>query len=171
MTTPRLDKPKQSDEVTTALAFLDFQRATVLAKAEGLDAAALAQSLPPSSMTLGGLLKHLAYVEHWWTREVFLGLPGQEPWASVDWSADEDWDWHSAAEDDPAALRALLGASIAASDVVLSAGSFDDLSVGLSRTGEQFSLRWVVLHLIEEYARHAGHADLLREGVDGSTGE
>ena len=69
------------------------------------------------------------------------------------------------------AVRALLVASIAASDEVLSAGSFDDLSVGLSRTGEQFSLRWVVLHLIEEYARHAGHADLLREGVDGATGE
>ena len=171
MSTTRGDKPKQADEVTTARAFLDFQRATVLGKASGLDAAGLAQPLAPSSMTLGGLLKHLAYVEHWWTREVFLGLEPQEPWASVDWSADEDWDWHSAAADDPASLLRLLEASIAASDEVLSASTPDDLSVGRSRTGEQFSLRWIVLHLIEEYARHAGHADLLREAVDGTTGE
>lgn len=168
---PRRDKPKQADEATTALAFLDFQRASVLAKAEGLDAVALAQPLAPSPMTLGGLLKHLAYVEHWWTREVFLGLDPQEPWASVDWSVDEDWDWHSAADDDADSVRGLLEASIAASDEVLSGGSFDDLSVGVARTGEQFSLRWIVLHLIEEYARHAGHADLLREAVDGTTGE
>lgn len=171
MTMPRRDKPKQADEATTALAFLDFQRATVLAKAEDLDAAALVQSVPPSSMTLGGLLKHLAYVEHWWVREVFLGLPAQEPWASVDWTADEDWDWHSAADDDPDSVRGLLEESIAVSDGVLSGASFEDLSVGLSRTGEQFSVRWIVLHLIEEYARHAGHADLLREAVDGTTGE
>ncbi len=167
----RRDKPKQADEVTSARAFLDFQRATVLAKADGLDAAALAQPLAPSSMTLGGLLKHLAYVEHWWTREVFLGLEPQEPWASVDWTADEDWDWHSAVDDAPESVRHLLEVSIAASDEVLETASFDDLSVRLSRTGEQFSLRWIVLHLVEEYARHAGHADLLREAVDGSTGE
>jgi hypothetical protein len=100
-----------------------------------------------------------------------------EPWASVDWDADRDWDWHSAADDSPEELRRLFDDSVAASDAIiaeaLADGGLDRLSVTESRRpGEgAFSLRWIVVHMIEEYARHNGHADLIRESIDGATGE
>lgn len=164
------DPPHQADEVTTLRAFLDFYRDTVLRQCEGLDATALNATLPPSTMTLGGLLKHLAYVEEWWFGIVFGGRDPGEPWAGVDWDADRDWDWHSAAEDTPEALRALFSAAVARSNAVLDAvASWDELSVTPSRrAGDKFSMRWIVVHMLEEYARHAGHADLLRESIDGA---
>ena len=88
-------------------------------KTDGLDAGQLDQRLEPSTMTLGGMLKHMAYVEDWWFNQVFAGNPEPEPWASVDWKADDDWDWHSAAEDTPEQLRALLDEAIAVSDRIL----------------------------------------------------
>ena len=100
-------------------AFLDYHRDTLRIKTDGLDAAQLDQRLEPSTMTLGGMLKHLAYVEDWWFNQVFAGNPDPEPWASVDWKADDDWDWHSAAEDTPEELRALLDETIAISDRIV----------------------------------------------------
>jgi len=141
-------------------------------KTAGLDAAQLDSRHPPSEMTLGGMLKHLALVEHSWIRRVFRGEAYAEPWASVDWEADVDWDWHSAADDSPEEIRALFDREVAAADRAVAGASLDDLAARPHhRTGERFSLRWILLHLVEEYARHNGHADLIRESIDGEVGE
>jgi uncharacterized damage-inducible protein DinB len=173
----RTDPPLRADETTTLLTYLDFHRDTFRWKTQGLDAAGLNATLPPSPMTLGGMMKHLALVESNWFNDVLVGRPEVEPWASVDWDADVDWDWHSAAHDSPEELRRLLEESVAASDAIiqeaLAEGGLDRLSARESRReGEgAFSLRWIIVHMIEEYARHNGHADLIRESVDGRTGE
>jgi len=168
----RTDPPLAADERTTLLAFLDYHRDTLRVKAGGLDAAGLDTALAPSTMTLGGMVKHLALVEHSWLRRVFLGEAYAEPWASVDWEADADWDWHSARDDTPEEIWALYERMVADADLVIAGAGLDDLSARPSRrTGEPFSLRWILLHLVEEYARHNGHADLIRESVDGVTGE
>lgn len=160
----------QANEIVTHREVLNFYRATVLRQFDGLNSAQLNTTLPPSTMTLGGMLKHLAYVEDWWFGEIYGGGEPHEPWAGVDWDADVDWDWHSAVHDSPERLRAFFEEAVARSNEVLdAASSWDDLSVLTSRrTGEKFSLRRIVLHLITEYARHAGHADLIRESIDGA---
>jgi uncharacterized damage-inducible protein DinB len=169
----RTDPPDSGPERDQLTAFLDFQRATVLRKTEGLDAEQLAQRLPTSSLTLAGLLNHLALVEDSWFRERFAGLPEHELWAGVDWDADPDWEFRTALDLAPDELRQRYEDACARSrEVVAGVGSLDQLSVGTSRrTGARWDLRWVLLHLIEETARHAGHADLLREAIDGTTGE
>ena len=172
----RTDPPLRTDEVATLRAFLDYHRETFRMKCSGLDQAQLAQPLAPSDMTLGGMMKHLALVESSWFHEVFLGLPELEPWASVDWDADRDWEWRTAADDSPEELLRIFNEAVEASDRITDealAGpdGLDALSVRESRRGHgHFSLRWIVVHLIEEYARHNGHADLLRERLDGATG-
>ena len=163
--------PYAGTEVDIAVGFLEFLRATVAWKTDGLDHAQLAQVHPPSSMTLGGLLKHLAFVEDWWLVHKFLGEPQQEPWASVDWRASPDWDWDTAVDHEPDELRALWRESVERSRAIAAGTDLDTLAASALRNGEQVSLRWIVLHLIEEYARHAGHADLIRESIDGLTGE
>ncbi len=147
-------------------------------KAAGLDAAQLDQRLEPSTITIGGLLKHLAYVEDWWVNQVFADNPAPEPWASVDWKADGDWEWHSAAQDTPDELRGLYDETIATSDrIVHEALAHPSALESLSRRtfrsdpSRQYNLRWILVHLLEEYARHNGHADLVRESIDGSVGE
>lgn len=172
--TERTDPPLAADEITTLRTFLDFHRRTLLLKTDGLDAGQLARTHAPSTMTLGGLLKHLALVEDSWFGEVLAGREPSEPWASVDWDADRDWEWHTAAQDDPDALRTLLRDTIARSDAIVDAlgGDLDHPAARPHRrTGEPISLRWILVHMIEEYARHNGHADLLREAIDGVTGE
>lgn len=163
-----------ADETATLLGFLDFQRATLEWKCAGLDAAGLAATTGVSTMTLGGMLKHLACVEEWWCSQVLHGLPEEAPWNTVDWKADRDWDWHSAAEDTPEQLRALWEETVARSRTLvkeaLADGGLDRLARRPLSDGTP-SLRWILVHLIEEYARHNGHADLIRESVDGLTGE
>ena len=173
----RVDPPLRADELTTLRAFLDLHRDTLRWKTAGLTAEQLSTVHPPSTMTLGGLLKHLAYVESNWFTEVFEGGAALPPFDTADWAADRDWEWHSAAHDTPAQLHALFDEAVAASDRALDAAlathGLDGTSVRESRRpGEgAFSLRWILVHMIEEYARHNGHADLLREAVDGATGE
>ncbi len=168
----RVDPPLSGDETVTLMGYLAYHRDTLRTKVEGLDADQLQATLAPSTMTLGGLVKHLAYVEHWWTRCVFEGRAYAEPWASADWEHDPDWDWHSAAGVAADELSALLDRETAASDeVVRRAGDLGRLSAGTGREGEPFSLRWILVHLVQEYARHNGHADLLRESIDGRVGE
>jgi uncharacterized damage-inducible protein DinB len=171
----RPEPPLAADEVETLLGFLDFQRATFAWKTAVLDAAGLAARVGVSPMTLGGMLKHLAYVEqHWFSRQLHGHEPG-EPWASVDWTADPDWDWHSAAADTPEQLRSRWAETVERSRRQV-AGALAEGGPGrLARRGwadgRSPSLRWILCHLIEEYARHNGHADLIRESVDGLTGE
>ena len=96
-----------ADEATTLLGFLDYERGTLEWKCRDVDAAGLSAKTAASSMTLGGLLKHMAYVEDLWFSRWLLGRDPAPPWDTVDWKADEDWDWHSAAEDTPEQLNAL----------------------------------------------------------------
>lgn len=169
--------PIGGDEVATLLGFLDYQRATLEWKCRGLSDDQMRVALPTSPVTLGGLLKHLAWVEDYWFTEVVAGEQAPEPWASADLEADPDWTWHSAARDSGDDLRALWTERINRSrDIVkiqLSHGEDTSLSETHAAWGGngQVSLRWVLVHMVEEYARHNGHADLIRESIDGQTGE
>jgi uncharacterized damage-inducible protein DinB len=171
----RPEPPMEADEVGTLLGYLDFQRATLAWKTSGLDAAGLGTTVGASTLTLGGLLKHLALVEMGWFARALHDLPRGEPWDGVDWDADPDWDFHSAADDTPDELRSLWEASVARArtlvDDALSRGGLDQVATQRWSDGRAISLRWIIAHMIEEYARHNGHADLIREVVDGSTGE
>lgn len=161
------------DERTSLAQFLDAQRAAVVRLVSGLDKDQLATTLPTSDLTLAGLLKHLALVEDSWFQEEFLGRQIPEPFADVDWDADPDWEFRTALDDDPSWLLRRYEEACERSRSVVASHSLDDLSVATSRRidrGTHYSLRWIVLHLIEETARHAGHADLLRQAADGTTG-
>lgn len=169
----RTDPPFAGDEMSTLRGFLDFHRRTLAWKLEGLTRDQLAATHPPSTMTLGGMLTHLAYVEDWWFGVVLDGSDPVEPWASAPWHEDPDWDWRPAAADPDDAV-ALWESAVARSDALLVAAPDGLETVAVRRdrrTGEPISLRWIVVHMIEEYCRHNGHADLLREAIDGSTGE
>lgn len=168
----RTDPPETGTELAQLTAFLDLQRETMLRKCEGLDAAQLAQPHPPSTLTLGGLLNHLALVEDSWLRVRFSGLPDDDLWAGIDWDADPDYEFRTAADVEPDELRRRYTDTCERSRaIVAEAESLDQLSVQKRNNGQHFDLRWVMLHLIEETARHVGHADLLREAIDGVTGE
>jgi uncharacterized damage-inducible protein DinB len=178
MTDPLLDehgRPEPAldgDEITTLLGFLDYQRATLAWKCAGLDDDQLRFTLPTSALSLGGMLKHLARVEDNWFGEVVAEVPTLEPWDSMPWSAE----WQNAAEQTGAELRQLWADRVDASRQVVTAAlaaGADALGATHAAWGGQGhpSLRWILVHMIEEYARHNGHADLLREAVDGETGE
>jgi uncharacterized damage-inducible protein DinB len=145
-------------------------------KCAGLDAAGLTATVAASSMTLGGMLKHLAYVEDLWCSRRLFGNSPAAPWDTVNWDADRDWEWHSAADDTPEQLTTLWQDAVARSRSLVEHALADG---GLERratwvdgySGEAPSLRWILLHLTREYARHNGHVDLIRESVDGLTGE
>jgi uncharacterized damage-inducible protein DinB len=171
----RPEPPLTADETATLLGFLDFHRATLAWKCSGLDAAGLRATVGASSMTLGGMLKHLALVEDDWFSRWLYGREPAPPWDTVDWDADPDWDWHSAAEDTPEELLALwqdaVNRSRARVAEALADGGLERLPRRRWPDGRAPSLRWIAVHMIEEYARHNGHADLIRESVDGLTGE
>jgi uncharacterized damage-inducible protein DinB len=171
----REDPPAAGTEIETLTGFLQYLRDTVVMKASGLTADQVRATPTVSELSLAGLLKHLALVEESWIIETFRGEPPHEPWASVDWAADRDWDFHSAKADDPAWLVDRYRQAWSAVDAVVRGSRLDDLSVveptGADGVRERVSLRWILVHLIEETARHAGHADLIREALDGSTGE
>jgi uncharacterized damage-inducible protein DinB len=171
----RIHPDESGDELTLLTQFLDRQRATLVRKAAGLDRDQIATTTAASDLTLAGLVKHLALVEDSWFTNRLAGRPDPEPWASAPWDDDPDWEFHSAPADDPAALLALYGQACARSRAVvaevMAAGGLDTMSALPRRTGEHVSLRWILLHMIEETARHNGHADLLREAIDGTTGE
>jgi uncharacterized damage-inducible protein DinB len=171
----RPEPPLAGDETETLLGFLEFHRATLAWKCSGLDADGLRATTAASSMTLAGMLKHLAYVEDQWFSRWLRGRDPASPWDTVDWKADRDWDWHSAADDSPEELFALWEDTVARSRAsvaeALADGGLDQLARRTWPDGRAPSLRWILVHMVEEYARHNGHADLLRESVDGQTGE
>jgi len=171
----RTEPPLTGDETATLLGFLDFQRQTLEWKCSGLDAEQFAATTAASTMTLGGILKHLAYVEHDWFSRVLFARERQAPWDVVDWAQEPDWEWHSAADDSPDQLRELWADAVAESRVLvedaLHEGDLGQLARRPWPDGSAPSLRWILVHMIEEYARHNGHADLLRESIDGATGE
>ena len=152
--------------------YLDYQRETILLKTEGLTKEQFGQGIATSSLTLAGILYHLALVEESWFEVDFLGHADREDWQGIDWGADPDYEFRTALEKEPDWLRRRYrDACDRARQVTAAADSLDDVSVSTRVGGKPFTLRWVMLHLIEETARHAGHADLLREAIDGTTGE
>src|SRR3989442_9952529 len=164
------------DETATLMGSLERQRATLAWTCGGLEAAGLRATTAASSITLGGLLKHLALVEDdYFSRRLF-GRALGPPWDAVDWDADPDWEWRTAAEDSPEQLMTLWRDAVARSrsavTEALADGGLDHLATGITNDlGESPSLRRIMIDLIEEYARHVGHADLIRESVDGLVGE
>jgi uncharacterized damage-inducible protein DinB len=170
----RPEPPLAGDETATLLGALERQRSYLAWKCGGLDAAGLQATVGASSITLGGLLKHLANVEDDYFSVRLLGRDPGAPWGTVDWDADPDWDWHSAAEDTPEQLLTLWQDAVAKSRSMiteaLADGGLDQLA-RYTKWTQPPSLRRILIDLIEEYARHVGHADLIRESVDGLTGE
>src|SRR6516164_7573462 len=170
--TGRFDSDPTGGERELLGQYRDFQRQTVLAKTAGLSREQMTRRHAPSALTLAGLLYHLALVEESWLEERFLGLPVREPWAGVDFKADPDWEFRTSAELEPEQLRQRYREACERSrQAMAQADGLDQLSVQPQRDGRRFTLRWVLLHLLEETARHAGHADLLREAIDGTVGE
>ena len=163
-TVERVDPPYEGDERTLLIAWLEYHRATLAIKCDGLtDEQLRTRSVPPSQLSLLGLVRHMAEVENNWFR---FWLGGEGPLAR--WEGDEDF--------------AVDGADVAeafdywraeyknARQVVARFESLDDVGAGQTK-GAGISLRWTLQHMIEEYARHNGHADLLREAIDGMTGD
>jgi len=164
------------DPVTGELAmlgqYLDYHRATLLGKVAGLERDGWRATVGASELTLAGLVKHAARVEYHWFTVILAGRDDPEPWASAPWDDDRDWEFHTAPDDEPDYLVGLYAAACERSRAaVAEAGSPEALAVRTLRDGQAVSLRWIMLHMLEETARHNGHADLLRESVDGVTGE
>ncbi len=165
----RRDPPYQASERPMLENWLEYHRATLANKCAGLSDEQLAErSVPPSSLSLLGLVRHMAEVERGWFRNV-LADEGVPPLYYSD--ADPDGDFDNVAGADVGEAFATWQAECAhAREVARGMASLDD--VGLrQRHGEDVSLRWVLVHMIEEYARHNGHADLIRERIDGVVGE
>ena len=166
--------PVTADERTTLAEFLDYFRSVTLRKADGLDETQARQQVGVSQMDMLGLIRHLALVEQWFS-QALQGSTENDVWQS---DIDPDIDWHHNPDDTLAAARdALLREIEKSRAVVASIASLDAVTaidVGPSDDPDRYgprSLRWVMVHMIEEYARHCGHADLLRERIDGTVGD
>jgi Protein of unknown function (DUF664) len=162
----RSNPPAVGDEREILSSFLDWHRATFELKCGGVPPERLSErAVPPSALSLHGLARHLAGVERWWFRIQFAGEKVPMLFYSDD---DPEQDFDDLGGDPGEALE-LWRAECRRSREIVAAASLDDTGTKL-RTGEPFSLRWLLVHMIAEYARHNGHADLLRERTDGATG-
>jgi uncharacterized damage-inducible protein DinB len=162
----RPEPPIRGDERATLAGFLDYQRATLAWKVDGLEPEALRRpAVPTSGLTLLGLVRHMAEVERCWFRQRFAGEGVSPIWCTDD-DPDAEFDVDAA---DPDEASAAWHHECDRARAIVAAATLDDT---LRLEGaDPISLRWVLVHMIEEYARHNGHADLLREAIDGSVGE
>jgi hypothetical protein len=165
----RPDPPATGDERAVLTGFLDFQRQTLLLKCAGLGPEQLLQrAAPPSTLCLLGLVRHLTEVEFGWLHARFAGVEDVELYGP----GDADLEVTEADEQSVAAAFARYAETVAVSRGIVAAA---ELSAPTAQahpvTGERYSLRWILAHLIEEYARHNGHADLIRQAIDGAVGE
>jgi uncharacterized damage-inducible protein DinB len=161
------DPDLTGDERTLAAQFLDYQRTVMLRKIGELDDDGLRKVMTPSGLTLLGMLKHLAFVERWWFRIVFAGESGIDP----PWTDDDpDADWRVEPGETSEDIRALFDDEVARARAIVSAAPSLDAVSADPRANDR-SLRCIMLHMIEEYARHLGHADIMREAIDGQTGD
>jgi uncharacterized damage-inducible protein DinB len=169
---PRADPPSRGSERDTLVAFLRWQRETLELKCSGLDAGGLARrSVGFSAMSLLGLLRHMADVERGWFRRVMAGEDAPRHFGCAS-DPDEDFD---GAVPDPAVVEqawAAWRAEVAFAERFVSEAPSLDLAGKIPDNWRgEMSLRWVLMHMVEEYARHNGHADLLRQGIDGAVGQ
>ncbi|PZR77798.1 MAG: Mini-circle protein [Candidatus Aeolococcus gillhamiae] len=159
------DPPTAADEKTTLVAFLDWYRDCLLRKVEGLDREALTRRLVPSATTLLGIVKHLAYVERGWFQNTFLGQTRYRPPRSA--ADDAEFSIEDAETVD--SIITLYRDEVARSREIVAGAALDDHARREDRS--DYTLRWIMVHMIEETARHVGHADILREQTDGAAGE
>ena len=152
-------------------AMLDWYRDGILLKVDGLSDERATASAVRSSTTIAGLVTHLALVEDAWFTERFAGAPMPEPWASADWDADRDWEFTTARTEPLSVAVGLYRAACDRSRAVAGRADLDDLCAGGADAERPFTLRWALVHLVEETARHLGHLDILGELADGRTGE
>lgn len=174
-TDPWWEPPLAGTEVEHLVGALDRLRATFRWKADDLDSAGLQTRVGASALTLGGLLKHLAAMEDYAFTVKLRGEPIGAPWDATGYDGSNDWEFNSAAGDTPEQLYALWDGAVERSrarlDAALADGGLDQLAHISTPDGRHASLRRLLCDLIEEYGRHTGHADLLREAVDGRVGE
>lgn len=174
---PPWEPPLAGTDVSQLVGSIERQRMTLRWKTDGLDAAGLRHKIDTSSLTLGGLLKHLALVEDYIFTTKLSGDPVGEPWGALGWNtnSDEDWEFTSSDDDSPDELYALWQGAVERSrarlDAALRNGGLDQPVHAASPDGQHANLRRLLCDLLEEYGRHTGHADLLREAVDGRVGE
>ncbi|MFD7904952.1 DinB family protein [Kitasatospora sp. NPDC059722] len=167
--TPRVDPPMSADETTMLTAWLDFHRSTLALKCEGLtDDQLRTRSVPPSGLSLLGLVRHMAEVEQHWFQGILLGADVS---TGHYWTPEnEDGDFDDVATADVAADFATWHAEVDAARRAIAGLPLDTVGKRQRRDAD-VTLRWILVHMIEEYARHNGHADFLRELLDGRTGE
>ena len=169
------EPPLSGTETEALLGALDRQRWTFRWKAGDLDAAGLRATIGASSLTLGGLLKHLAVNEDYLVSVKLSGAPLHETWNDNGWDDDSDWELTSAADDTPETLYALYDGAVARARERITAaiadGGLDQQVDASDGEGNHANLRRLLLDLLEEYGRHTGQADLIREAVDGRVGE
>ena len=169
------EPPLAGTETEALLGALDRQRWTFRWKAGDLDAAGLRVTVGASTLTLGGLLKHLATAEDYKSTVKLAGAAMDPTWKDNGWDADEDWEFTSAADDSPEDLYALYDGAVARArarvDAALADGGLDQEIHAADADGHHANLRRLLLDMVEEYGRHTGHADLIRESVDGRAGE
>ncbi|MEV5879546.1 DinB family protein [Streptomyces sp. NPDC052101] len=170
MTTERREPDQTAGERAMLEGWLDYHRQTLAEKCEGLTEAQLrTASVPPSELSLMGLVRHLAECERGWFRKV---LVGDDPGPIYYTDEDRDGDFHVTEADTWQEAYTTWQAEIEIARRNAAGFGLDDLSRGKSRfRGTPFNLRWIYTHMIEEYARHNGHADLIRERLDGTTGD
>ncbi|MER5599663.1 DinB family protein [Streptomyces sp. NPDC002265] len=170
MTTERTEPALDADERTMLEGWLDYHRQTLAVKCRDLtDEQLRTASAPPSELSLMGLVRHMAEVERNWFRRV---LTGDDPGPIHYSDEDPDGEFHLTEADTWQDAYDGWQAEIGISRRNAAGFGLDEFSAGRSRTeGKPFSLRWIYTHMIEEYARHNGHADLIRERIDGVTGD
>ncbi|MFE2102429.1 DinB family protein [Streptomyces sp. PTD9-10] len=170
MTTERQEPAQNAGERAMLEGWLDYHRRTLAVKCEGLtDEQLRTASVPPSELSLMGLVRHMAEVERGWFRKV---LVGDDPGPIYFTEEDRDGEFHLTEADTWKEAYGTWQAEIETARRNAADFALDDLSRGRSRfTDEPFNLRWIYTHMIEEYARHNGHADLVRELIDGATGD
>lgn len=173
-TCQRTDPPLTGDEREMLIGYLDWQRDTLLCKLDGLSDQQLGQRHEPSTMTLLGMVKHLTWVELGWMHGQFLGEtrpPDDDTPPEEDDVADPDWDWRIEPGDTTEGVVDRYRRIGADTDAIIRAHDLATPARAPRSGGREVWLRFIVLHLIEEIARHVGHADLIREAIDGQTGE
>jgi uncharacterized damage-inducible protein DinB len=167
MAADRVEPPYAGDERTTLVGFLDYLRETMIWKLEGLSEEQARWKPAASSNSLLAMVKHLGYVENWWFSTCFHGDEDPLPYSSDD----PDADFRVGDHETVAGVIAFYRSEIHKSNkVVAEASALEDMSAIPARDARR-SLRWILVHMVEETARHAGHADITRELIDGSTGE
>ncbi len=151
--------------------FLDFYRAIIVRKLDGVNEAEARTIRTPSGMSLLGLVRHLAGVELWWFVDVLADTRPSYFWSEADEASDRDCDWKPTPSETVASVLDMYDAACVVARASAVEFALDDIVQRPDRRELNITLRWIYIHMIEELARHAGHADIFREAIDGAQGD